>query len=59
MVKTMTMTAGEMDYDSTFRVDPSGQRESDNDVHFLFLSQLLWILFIIIMPILFANMLVS
>ena len=49
----MSMTAGDIDFDSVFL---SGMSES---VPFLGLSQLTWILFIIIMPILFTNMLVS
>ena len=56
MLKTIAMTAGSIDFDSTFRLDLAGMREEE-DVHYLHLSGLLWIIFI--MPILFANMLVN
>ena len=59
MLKTIAMTAGSIDFDSTFRLDLAGMREEEEDVRYLHLSGLLWIIFIIIMPILFANMLVS
>lgn len=55
----MTMTAGDVGYDSIFRLDPSGVRDEDEEILFPLLSRLIWIFFLIIMPILFANMLVS
>lgn len=49
IVKTISMTAGDIDFDSISRVA----------VPFLDLSRLTWILFIIIMPVLFANILIG
>lgn len=51
---SLVMTTGELDYSDTFRFGDDG-----DDIHYEFMSNFLWVLFIIIMPILFANLLVS
>ena len=48
------MTTGELDYSDTFRFG-----EDDGEIHYDVMTNLLWVLFIILMPILFANLLVS
>jgi len=57
----MTMTTGELDYDSIFRQFPGGAGEGEvvEEIPFLPISVLLWIIFIILMPILLTNLLVS
>ena len=54
--KTMTMTTGEFDYDTIF-----GNSEDDKDklTEFAGLAYFLWIVFLIAMPILLVNLLVS
>ena len=59
MIKTLVMTTGEVDDDAIFRLDPAGG--SDNvasELPFLPVAYIVWIPFVIIMPLLFANMLV-
>ena len=53
-MKTLTMTTGEFDFDVTFRQDNNQGR----DIQYPFASNVLWILFIIMMPILLTNLLV-
>ena len=53
MLKIMSMTAGDFSFDSVFA--PSGDAE---EVTFIYSTVILWIIFLIIMPILFVNMLV-
>ena len=48
------MTTGEFDFDVTFRQDKNQGR----DIQYPFASNVLWILFIIMMPILLTNLLV-
>ena len=48
------MTTGELDYSDTFQFGDEGDGISYN-----FMSNFLWIVFIVLMPILFANLLVS
>ena len=55
----MTMTTGELDFDSLFRLDPSGTSENVVEIPFFEVSIILWILFLIMMPILLSNLLVS
>ena len=52
------MTAGDFDFNTIFRLSPSGESESENEILFPIISYLLWITFLIIVPILFINMLV-
>ena len=54
----MTMTTGEFDFDSIFRQDPTGESDSAEEIPFPPISYILWIVFVIIMPILLTNMLV-
>ena len=55
----MTMTTGELDYDSLFRLYPDGTADSIVEIPFFEISIILWILFLIMMPILLSNLLVS
>ena len=48
------MTTGELDYSDSFQFGDDGE-----EIHYDFMSYFLWVLFIILMPILFANLLVS
>ena len=57
IVKTMTMTTGEFEFDSTFHQDREEYNSSAANPY-LIASYLLWILFIIMMPILLTNLLV-
>ena len=54
----MTMTTGELDYDTIFRLDPSGGSDGADEIRFPPISVILWIIFIILMPIILTNMLV-
>ena len=51
------MTTGELDFDSIFRQDPTGESDSAEEIPFPSVSYVLWIIFVI-MPILLTNMLV-
>ena len=51
----MTMTAGDFNFDSLFRQD----NYVGSGIQYPFASYLLWILFVIMMPILLINALVS
>ena len=55
------MTIGEFDYDTLFRQSPGGADENDEteEIPFPEASFFLWIIFVIIMPILLSNLLVS
>ena len=53
------MTAGEINYDGIFRLSLSEEGNEERELAFLPVAYIIWIPFIIIMPILFANMLVS
>jgi len=55
----MTMTSGEVDFNSIFRQFPEGGSEDGEEIPFLEMSYLLWILFLILMPVLLSNLLVS
>ena len=57
MLKIMSMTTG--DFDSVFRRSPSGERENAEEIQFPNISYILWIIFVILMPTLFTNMLVN
>jgi transient receptor potential cation channel subfamily A protein 1 len=57
LMKTMTMTTGEFEYDSIFRQE--GDMPDVPDLEFPAVSYILWILFIILMPILLTNLLVG
>jgi len=54
MMRSLVMTTGELDYSDTFRFG-----DDDGEVHYDVMTNFLWVLFIILMPVLFANLLVS
>ena len=56
--KMMTMITGEMDYESIFRQSSSGTEDPDPPLPFPEISYLLWIVFLIMIPILLNNLLV-
>ena len=55
------MTIGEIDFNSVFRLFPGGISPEKNveEIPFFSVSVLIWIIFIIMMPILYSNLLVS
>jgi len=53
------MTAGDFSFDTVFRRSPSGESEGAQEILFPPISYILWIIFVILMPVLFTNMLVS
>ena len=53
------MTAGDFSFDTVFRRSPSGESESAQEILFPPISYILWIVFVILMPVLFTNMLVN
>ena len=55
----MTMTTGEFEYDAIFRQFPGGTTDDITEIPFLPVSYLLWIVFLVLMPILLTNLLVS
>ena len=57
LIKTMTMTAGEFDFDITFRQPPEDL--SLPDIAYPSVSFLLWIAFLVLVPVLLMNLLVS
>ena len=59
MWKTMTMATGELGYDDIFRQFTDDSISSAPEVPFPAISYVMWIIFLILMPILFTNLLVS
>lgn len=55
VIKTMTMTTGEYEFDTTFR---QCGVECPEELQYAPVSFILWIAFIILMPILLTNLLV-
>jgi len=58
----MTMTTGELDFENLFRFSsgPSSPEENtDVNLPFMEVSGVLWVIFLIMMPILYTNLLVS
>ena len=53
------MTAGDFSFDTVFRRSPSGESESAQEILFPPISYILWIIFVILIPVLFTNMLVN
>ena len=53
------MTADDFDFDSLFRLDSAGESDDAEQVPFPPVSYMLWIVFVIVMPVLLINMLVS
>ena len=70
-MKSFVMTAGELDYATVFRFRelPDDPEPGDNDtmtasndsadLNYFTMSCILWVVFVILMPVLFANLLVS
>ena len=58
IAKVLSMTAGSSDYDNTFRRDSSGGSDFEDELPFLPVTYILWIVFIILMPVLLNNLLV-
>ena len=70
-MKSFVMTAGELDYTTVFRFrelpdDPEpgsngtlAESPTSADLNYFTMSCVLWVVFVILMPILFANLLVS
>ena len=56
--KTMTMMTGELDYESIFRQASEGSEDPIPALPFPVIAYLLWIVFLIMMPILLSNLLV-
>ena len=54
IVKVMAMTTGELGYDELYH-----QQEGEQEIAFPPASFLLWIIFLILMPVLLSNLLVS
>ena len=54
----MTMTTGEFEYDDIFRLSASGG-DSTDEIPFPEVSIILWIIFLVLMPILLTNLLVN
>lgn len=59
LLKTVSMSTGEQEFDSIFHQEASGGRDALVDVPFPPVSSIMWILFVIFIPILLTNMLVS
>ena len=62
LFKTATMTTGEFEYDSLFRQNPGGISPGDNPLpplEFEALARVLWLVFLVFMPIILVNLLVS
>ena len=57
--KTMTMATGELGYDDIFRQFTSEPVSDGPDIPFPAISYIMWVIFLILMPILFTNLLVS
>ena len=54
MVKVITMTTGEFEYDTIFR--QCNDSFCEEELTYLTASFILWIIFLIFMPILFTNL---
>jgi transient receptor potential cation channel subfamily A protein 1 len=57
LLKTITMTTGEFEFDTIFRQSP--EVNTEEEIPYPPISYLLWIAFIILMPILLTNLLVG
>ena len=58
LVKTMVMTTGEFDFDGIF-FNSQDDAEAGNDLFYPQIAYILWIVFIILMPIILTNLLVN
>ena len=59
IVKTMTMIVGEFDYEDIFHLSSLEPEVMLEEIPYFQVANLLWILFLIVAPILFLNLLVS
>ena len=53
------MTTGEFGFDEIFRQSPDGDSDVESEIPYPAVSSVLWVIFIVVMPILLTNMLVS
>ena len=58
MIRTLMMTTGELDYDGIFRLGLDDGNDGATELRYLPVAYILFIPFVILMPVLFANMLV-
>lgn len=62
-MKSFVMTSGEIEYEQVFRFrdfeDAGDNTTAVGDINYITMSHVLFVIFIILMPILFANLLVS
>ena len=58
LLKTIAMSIGDLGYDELFRQPTGGSPDSVPEIPFPEISYVLWIVFIILIPILFSNLLV-
>lgn len=63
-MKSFVMTTGEIEYEQVFRFrdfedEADDMRSTIGDINYVAMSYILTIIFIILMPVLFANLLVS
>ena len=54
----LSMTTGSFEFDNTFRRDSSGESDSEEELPYLPITYIIWIIFVILMPVLFNNLLV-
>ena len=54
ILKVTAMTTGELDYDELYH-----QQEGEQEIAFPPVSFILWIIFLVLMPVLLSNLLVS
>lgn len=59
LMRSLVMTTGELDYVDTFQFERRENITSAGAVNYIFMSNCLWVVFIVVMPILFTNLLVS
>ena len=59
LMKSLVMTSGELEFEQVFRFRDNAADDPPGALNFFVMSNILWILFIIVMPILFINLLVS
>ena len=57
--KTMTMATGELGYDNIFHQFTDNSMSDAPDIPFPAISYAMWIIFLVLMPVLFTNLLVS
>ena len=63
-MKSLVMTSGEMEYEQVFRFRDFDDATDNTtavvgDINYITMSHVLFVIFIILMPVLFANLLVS